>query len=134
MLDIALLIVLLVLGTRTFLALRRESTVRAEFGQSSQLDWLALSYPLGPVLLLVGTWILPLVILLAVVAAIYAYALLVASRQRHALECAGTNRVKGALLATSSASLGAIVGLIYVALAAVFMFLVRAIQSPTLGA
>ena len=134
MLGIGLLIVLLVLGARAFLALRRESAVLAEFGQSSQLGWLALLYPLGPVALLIGPRLLPQIVLFAIVAAFYAYALVVASRQRNALECSGTDRVKDALSATSSASLGAIVGLIYIALAGIFAFLGQAIQSPALGA
>jgi Ca2+/Na+ antiporter len=134
MLGIALLTVLLVLGIRTFVALRRESAVRSEFKQSSQLDWLVLLYPLGPAALLIGPLLLPQAILLAMVAAFYAYILMVASRQRSALERAGTDRVKGALSATSSASLGAIVGLIYVGLAGIFAFLGRATQSPGLGA
>jgi hypothetical protein len=134
MLGIGLFIVLLILGVRAFLALRRESAVRAEFGQSSQLDWLSLSFPLGPVALLVGSRLLQQIVLLLVVAAFYAYVLVVASRQKNALECSGTDRVKNALAATSSTSLGAIVGLIYVALAGIFAFLGQAIQSPALGA
>ena len=134
MLGVTLLIVLLVLGIRTFVALRRESAVRLEFKQSSQLDWLVLLYPLGPIALLIGPLLVPQAILLAAVATFYAYILMVASRQRSALECAGTDRVKGSLSATSYASLGAIVGLIYVALAGIFAFLGRAAQSPGLGA
>jgi Ca2+/Na+ antiporter len=134
MLGISLLIVLLVLGTRAFIALRRASLVRAEFGQSLQLDYLALLYPLGPAALLFGSLLLPQIVLLVVVAAFYAYSLVVASRQRNALECSGTDRVKEALAATSSASLGALVGLIYVGLASIIAFLGQAIQSPALGA
>ncbi|KRA42929.1 hypothetical protein ASD72_12740 [Pseudoxanthomonas sp. Root630] len=134
MLGVTLLIVLLVLGIRTFVALRRESAVRLEFKQSSQLDWLVLLYPLGPIALLIGPLLVPKAILLAAVAAFYAYILMVASRQRSALECAGTDRVKGSLSATSYASLGAIIGLIYVALTGIFAFLGRAAQSPGLGA
>ena len=134
MLEICLLIVLLVLGVRAFIALRRESTVRKEFGQNSQLDWLTLLYPLGPAVLFIGTLLAAQIVLLVIVAAFYTYALVVASRQRNALECSGTDRVKNALSATSSASLGALVGLIYVSLAGIFAFLGRAVQSPGLGA
>jgi len=134
MLGIALLIVLLILGIRAFLALRRESAVRSEFKQSQWLDWLVLLYPLGPIVLLIGPLLLPQIVRLTVIGAFYACVLVVASRQRTALERAGTDRVKDALSATSSASLGAIVGLIYVGLAGVFAFLSQAIQSPGLGA
>lgn len=48
MLGIGLFIVLLALGTRAFLALRQESEARTEFGQSSQLDWLALGFSARP--------------------------------------------------------------------------------------
>ena len=45
MIGTALFIVLLVLGIRAFVALRRESVVRREFGQSTLLDVLVLLYP-----------------------------------------------------------------------------------------
>ena len=133
MLEIGLFIVLLVLGVRAFLALRRESRTLREFSQSAELDWLVLACPLGPIVLLVGLSLLPQLVLLILVAAYYTYVLIAASRQRNALERSGTDRTKLALAATASASLCAIVGLIYVALASIFAFLGQAIQSPGLG-
>jgi putative copper export protein len=133
MLEISLFIVLLVLGVRAFLALRHESKILKEFSQSAELDWLTLGCPLGPIVLLVGLRFLPQLVLLIVVAAYYAFVLITASRQRNTLERSGTDRTKLALAATVSASLCAIVGLIYVALASIFAFLGQAIQSPGLG-
>ncbi len=134
MLGIALLILLLFLGIRAFLALRRETVVRREFGQAATLDWIVLLYPLGPLALLLGPHWLPQTLCLLVVAAFYVGAFILASRQRASLECSGTDRVKGALEATSAASLGAIVGIIYVCLAAIFALVAFGIRSPALGA
>ena len=125
MLDICFLIVLSVLGVRAFVALRHESQVCSEFGQSSRLGWIALLYPLGPIIVLIGRYFVSPYIVLLVVAAFYAYALMLASRQKDALESSGTDRVKSALSATSSASLGALVGLIYLAIAAIYLLFAR---------
>jgi hypothetical protein len=129
MIDITLFIALLVLGIRAFVALRREAAIRLEFGQSSLLDGLVLLYPLGPVALLVGSAYMPRALVFVCVAAFFIGAMFVASRQRNALECAGTDRVKGALSATSSATLGAMVGVIYVCLAGTFAFIGHAFGS-----
>ena len=134
MIGLALLIILLFLGIRAFLALRRESAVRREFGQTSVLDWVVLLYPLGPLTLLLGPRWLPQIFCFIVVAAFYVGSLVLASKQRAALECSGTDRVKGALEATSSATLGAIVGVIYVCLAGIFALIAYGIRSPALGA
>lgn len=134
MLDILLILVLLVLTVRGFAALRRESAVRREFGQSGLLDALVLLYPLGPFMLLVGPRFVPAVVVFLFAALLYAVPMFVASKQRNALECAGTDRVGKALEATSSATLGAIVGLIYVALVAIFVLLVHSLSSRQLGA
>jgi hypothetical protein len=134
MLGIALLIVLLVLGIRAFMALRRESAVRREFARPGLLDILVLLYPLGPAVLFVGPLLVPQLLLFACVSALYVAALFVASKERNVLECAGTDRVNGALAATATASLGAIVGVIYVGLAGTFAFIGYAVQAQSLGA
>ena len=134
MLDIALFITLFALGLRAFLGLRRESAVRREFGQSGLLDVLVLLYPLGPIVLLVGSLLVPRVALLVCVGAFFIAAWVASSKQREALERAGTDRVKDALAATSSATLGAMVGTIYIGVACVFAFLSYAIGSQSIGA
>ncbi|MBD8872234.1 hypothetical protein [Rhodanobacter sp. DHB23] len=134
MIDILLILVLSVLTIRGFAALRRESVVRREFGQSSLLDVLVLLYPLGPLVLLLGPRFIPAALVFLCAALLYVVPIFVASKQRNALECAGTDRVSSALEATSSATLGAIVGIIYVALAAMFVLLVHSLSSQQLGA
>jgi len=134
MLDILLILILLVLTIRGFSALRHESIVRREFGQSGLLDVLVLLYPLGPLVLLIGPRFVPAVFVFFCAALLYAVPIFVASKQRNALECAGTDRVGNALEATSSATLGAIVGIIYVALVAIFVLLVHSLSSRQLGA
>ena len=134
MIDILLILVLLVLTVRGFAALRRESAVRREFGQSGLLDALVLLYPLGPLMLLMGPRFAPAVVVFFFAALFYAVPIFVASKQRNSLECAGTDRVSNAIEATSSATLGAIVGIIYVALVAIFVLLVHSLSSRQLGA
>ncbi|HVX03591.1 MAG TPA: hypothetical protein VHA71_00565 [Rhodanobacteraceae bacterium] len=134
MLDIALFIVLCVLATRAFIALRRESAVRREFGQSAALDTLVLLYPLVPLWLLGGPYVLPRLLVFVLAAVFFVAALFVASRQRGVLERAGSDRVDQALAATSSATLGAIVGVIYVALVGVYAAFVYYMASHPWGA
>jgi hypothetical protein len=131
---ITLFVALLVLAVRAFAALRRESSVRREFGQSSLLDGLVLLYPLGPLGLLFGPRFVPAPLVFLFVAALFLGTLFVASKQRTALECAGTDRVSGALEATSSATLGAIVGIVYLALVGIFVLLSQVLSSQELGA
>jgi hypothetical protein len=133
MIELLFLVTLAFLGLRACVALRRESGVRLEFQQSSLLAWLTALYPLGPMVLVLGARFVNPPVLLLAVAAGYACALRVAARQTAALECAGTDRVDNARSATALASLGAIVGLIYVGLAGVFAFLGWAGQSSGLG-
>jgi hypothetical protein len=134
MLDILLILVLLVLTVRGFTALRRESAVRREFGQSGLLDALVLLYPVGPVVLLMGPHFAPSPVVFLCAALLYVVPIFVASKQRNALECAGTDRVSHALEATSTATLGAIVGIIYVALVVIFVLLVHSLSTRQLGA
>jgi uncharacterized membrane protein len=133
MIDILLMVVLIVLAARGFAALHRESAVRREFGQSHLLDVLVLLYPLGPLLLLIGPYFVPAASALFCAASLYVASIFVASKQRNSLECAGTDRVNRALEATSSATLGAIVGIVYVALVAIFVLLVHSLSSRQLG-
>ncbi|MBB6241577.1 hypothetical protein [Rhodanobacter sp. MP1X3] len=131
---IVLFLALLVIAVRAFAALRRESSVRREFGQSSLLDGLVLLYPLGPLCLLIGRRFMPIPLAFLFVAAFFLSTLLVASKQRNALERAGTDRVSRALEATSFATLEAIVGIIYLVLAGMFVLLTQALSSQELGA
>src|SRR5690606_28917478 len=100
MLDIAAFLTLLVLAIRAFAGLRRESSVRHEFGQSGSLEALVLLYPVAPIALLLGSLALPRVLILVLAGAFFTAALLAASKQNSALERSGTDRVKSALSAT----------------------------------
>ena len=133
MFDIFLSIVLCVLAVRAFRGLRRESSVRREFNQSSVLEALVLLYPLAPLGLFIGPRFLPVPVVLVLAAAPFAAALVVASRQRNALERSGTDRVNLALEATSSATGGAMLGIIYVAVVAIFVLLVHALSGQPPG-
>ncbi|MDZ4348066.1 MAG: hypothetical protein U1A22_00815 [Xanthomonadaceae bacterium] len=134
MLDAALFIVLLFLGLRAFMALRRESGIRREFGQTTALDAFVLVYPVVPLAVLFGSVLLPHPALLVIAGAFFSGAYALAARQTRALDRSGTDRVKGAMSATSSASLGALVGVIYVALSGVFVLISYYIGSTAVGA
>ena len=127
MLDIALFITLLVLSIRAFIALRRESAVLTEFGRSGLLAGVTLLYPLGPVALLASRFSVPYLLSFAIATGLFVFALVLTSRQTEALERAGTDRVRGALKATTLAGTGAVVGIIYVGLAAVFALIIYAL-------
>ncbi len=124
MLDIVLFIALAVLSVRAFLALHREAAVLSEFGRSRLLTFFTLLYPLGPVVLFAGRFFVPYLLSFAIATSLFVVALILTSRQTEALERAGTDRARGALDATSLAGTGAIVGIIYVGLAAVFAAIV----------
>lgn len=134
MLNIALFIILCVFAIRVFIALRRESAIRREFGQSAALDMLVLLYPVAPLWLLGAPYVLPRLLVFVVAAVLFVAALYVASKQRGVLERAGSDRVDQALAATSSATLGAIVGVIYVALAGVYAAFVYYMAAHPWGA
>ncbi len=134
MLDIVLLITLLAFGIRAFLNLRREADVRKEFGQSRLLDGLVLLYPLGPFVLFAGSHFLPRLLLVVGVGAFFIGAWIVSSRQREALERAGTDKVKGALAATSTATVGAMIGTLYIGVVSIFSFISYAVGSQSIGA
>ena len=91
MIDAALFVAILIFGIRAFLALRRESAIRREFGQSRLLDGLVLLLPLGPIALLVSPRLVSQNFPFVATAAFCIATLVVASKQRNALECSGTD-------------------------------------------
>jgi hypothetical protein len=128
----ALFIATLVMAVRGFRALRRTADVRREFGLSTSMDALVLFYPAGILMLAAGGH-LPWLIgtrLLAALPFVAGWGL--AHRERAVLETAGTDRVDEALEATSSVSLGAIIGLICVVLATVFGVVAASIAAHAL--
>lgn len=129
MIEIALFCTLVFLAGRGFIALRRESSIRREFGQSRTLDTLALALPLAPFVVLFGQRIAPGSVVFGLVGALFFVTLIVASRQRRALECAGTDRTKAAIDATSTITLASIVGVIYLSFVGIFVFVAHFIDS-----
>lgn len=134
MIDLALLITLLVLSIRAFLALRKSAPVLHEFGRSTLLTGLVLAYPLVPMSILLAPSAVPRVAIYCGALLFFVGAFWVASTQKNALERAGTDRIKWAMEATSTASLGALVGIIYVCLSGTFALLIASFASRPLGA
>jgi hypothetical protein len=134
MIDLALFIALLVLGIRAFLALRKSASVLREFGRSALLTGLVLAYPLAPVAILLAPSAVSRVAIYCGALLFFAGAFWFASKQRDVLDRAGTDRVKWAMEATSTASLGALVGIIYVCLSGTFALLGASFASRPFGA
>lgn len=130
----SLFLALLAVAVRGFRGLRHTVAVRREFGQSSTLEAVVLLYPVGILIFAAGYYALPAVVAFVLAAVPFVAGLVLARNQRVALESSGTDRVNEALEATSSASLGAIIGLICVVLAAMFVLMARSIAAHALGA
>ena len=130
----SLFIAVTALSVRAFKGLRREAQVRRKHGQSSILEALVAFYPFGVVLATIGIYFVYAVVALSLAALLFTSGLVVASKQRKALECTGTDEAAEALEATSSATLSAIVGWLCVVLAGTFILLARSIASQTFGA
>ena len=129
MLDIAAFIFFSVMSYRIAWAVRHEASILGEFKQSQSLAVLVLLYPLGPIVLLVGSVLTPFPIAYLVAVSCYVPALLTARRQSLALETAGTDRVRNAQAAISQAFGIALTGVCYVAVVFAFGFGVQAIAS-----
>ena len=126
--DIAILITLLYISYKASKSLRNESEVLKEFNISNTLSFLVFIYPLGPVLLIFGA-VIPHIILYPLVAACFLPQLLLAIKQKSLLELTGTDRANKAKEALSLASLGAIVGLLYLAVVLVLVFAITSVAT-----
>jgi hypothetical protein len=133
MLDVVLFIVFGVMAVRIARVVRVESAIFLEFKQSRSIGLLVFLFPLGPLVLLLGTFRLGWLVAIVLATACYLPALLVARRRVAAFERAGTNRVHPAKRAASEAFGTALAGLVYVAVVLLF-FLVRASQQGEFGA
>src|SRR5713101_4532957 len=114
MFDIAFLILFSVMAVRIAKAVSRESAIFREFNQSRALAIVVFLFPLGPIVLLVGSARLGLPLPFVLSAACFIPALILAQRNRQAFERAGTDRVKKAQGAVLEAFGIALAGLIYV--------------------
>jgi hypothetical protein len=110
-----LLISLLAIGLRSRSRLRAESDVLVEFGAPLSLATLVLLYPIAPLLIILGPFVLPSWLSYFLAIGCFVPALLRIRAANYVLERAGTDRVKMAVAAVSLASTGAITGLVYVA-------------------
>jgi hypothetical protein len=120
MFDIALLIFFSVMAYRIATAINRETKIFREFQQPRTLALLAMLFPFGPLVLLIGLSRLPFPLAFIGAAACYIPALYIARRLGLAFERAGTDRVKAAQDAISQAVSTSFVGLIYVSIYMVF--------------
>ena len=110
--HIAVFITLLVISYRSAKAIRNNSNILEEFKQSKILSILVFIYPIGPLLMYTSS-VIPLVIIYPLAAACYIPQLIIARKQNEILSCTGTDRVYEVKKAISLASLGALIGLVY---------------------
>lgn len=113
MLDLIATIVFATMAYRIAVTVRRESAILREFGQAKSLAFLALLFPLGPFIYLVSVYRLGWIIAVVAAAACYVPSLIVAKRQLHVFDRAGTDRVRAAQSAATQALGTAIGGLVY---------------------
>jgi len=126
--DIAVFITLLIISYRSSKSIRDNSEILKEFKQSKILSVLVFVYPIGPILLFVSAGI-PLMLLYLLAAACYIPQLIIAHNQKNVLNCAGTDRVDEVNRAISLASLGAIIGLLYLSAGAIITIAARNVST-----
>lgn len=123
MLDIVLLIFFIVMTFRVVQGVTKEASIFNEFNQSKKLVILSLLFPVGPILLLTLThrlgW-LPSVVLAS---CCYLPSLLISRKQGEAFQRSGTDRTKKAEGITDQAFLASMVGLIYIVIFLLFIFI-----------
>lgn len=105
-----------VMSYRVFPALRRQAAVLAEFGQAPSLAYWTLLFPLGVLILMIGSYYLIFLLAYILALACYLPAMVISRRQARALDRAGTDRVQKAQAALNLAFGTALVGVIYVAM------------------
>lgn len=133
MLDIVFFIAFGVMAVRIARVVHTESAIFLEFKQSRSIGALVFLFPLGPLVLLIGSFRLGWLVAAVLATACYLPGLLVARRRVAAFERAGTDRVHPARSAVSQAFGTALAGLLYVAVVLIF-FIVRASQQGEFGA
>ena len=129
MIDIAILITLLIVSYKSSKSIRDNTEIFSEFNLSKVLIILVFLYPFGPVLLFIFGAILPQALLYPLVAACFLPQLVISNKQSNALSLSGTDRVKEAKDALSLASLGAIIGLIYLTVVIIMTYGITSIAT-----
>jgi len=110
---IVLMIYFLVAASRISSAIGREAAIFEEFKQSRILKVLVWFFPVGPLLMLVGTLLTPFLVGFVLCLACYLPGMLAARKCMAAFERAGTDRVKGAQDAVTQVFGNAIGGLAF---------------------
>jgi len=126
--DIVIFITLLVISYKASGSIRKNSEILKELDQSNILSILVFIYPVGPLLLFTGSFI-PVMVLYPLVAACFVPQLVIARKQINALSCTGTDRADEAKEALSFASLGAMIGLIYLSAGMVMTLAAHSVAS-----
>ena len=121
MLEMVLFIAFGVMAIRIARAVHAESAIFREFKQSRSIGALVFLFPLGPLVLLIGSFRLGWLVAGVLATACYVPALLVAKRRLAVFERAGTDRVHSARTAVSQAFGTALAGLLYVAVFLIFL-------------
>ena len=129
-LHLVALIVFTGIAYRVLLAVRHESSIFAEFEQSTAVAYTSLLFPLGPIFMLVVGLSAPLAGI-AACAACYVPSLILGRRLTVKFDRAGTDRIKTANAAAWEAFGAAIAGLAYAAVALVFLVAAGSLRGPT---
>ena len=123
MIDIALIIFFAFMAFRILRTVRQESAIFREFEQSQSFAWLALLFPLGPIVYLLtifrSGWLVAIVLMVSC----YLPSLIAAKKRISFFERAGTDRVRNAENAAAQAFGAAIGGIVYAVILLCFSFI-----------
>ncbi len=128
MLDFVFLFFFGFMAFKIYRQLRREKFILSEFKQSGTLALLVLLFPVGSLVMLLGSYAIPFPFAFILATGCYIPTLLIARRQLRSLETAGTDRVQTAQSAISSAFGTALVGMVYVAIVFAISFAAKNIN------
>ena len=123
MVDVAIFILMVVMAFRINRAVARERAIFEEFQQSRSVGAVALLYPVAPIVVLVGTWIVGSIAALILAAGCLFPGLIVSRRRMRAFEQSGTDRTNGAVAGSAQAFGTALAGLLYLAVVAIFVMI-----------
>lgn len=123
--DFTVIITLFYISYKASREILSNRKIFTEFNQSLILAIIVFIYPLGPILLYVGSFYVYKIILFPVLALCYLPQLLIAMKQTKIFEVAGTDRVNNAKEALSLVTVGSILGLIYVSIYVIIHYAVN---------
>ena len=120
MIDVAVFVLMAVMAFRINRAVSRESATFEQFNQSKSLAPASLLYPVAPLVMFAGMFLLGSIVALLAAAMCFLPGLILGRNRMRAFERTGTDRTDGALAASTQAFGTAMVGLLYVALVGIF--------------